>query len=78
MKGRHANAVQITHTAEEVILDFVLIHGKQGVFLSRLILSPMHAKRILGALADNLKKYEEKFGEIKQIEMKKDKLAGEK
>ena len=32
---------------------------------SRVVLTPQHAKRLLGALADNVKKYESQFGEIK-------------
>lgn len=36
-----------------------------------IIMSPQHAKAIYNALGENLKKYEEKFGEI-NIEPKKD------
>jgi hypothetical protein len=32
------------------------------------VITPEHAKRLLKALADNIKKYEEAFGAIKQSE----------
>jgi hypothetical protein len=35
--------------------------------VSRIIVSPGHVKRIVSALNDNLKKYEQKFGEVTTI-----------
>jgi len=35
-----------------------------GKLVSRIILSPAHVKRFMGALEENLKKYEENFGPI--------------
>jgi len=32
---------------------------------SRIIMAPMHAKTLMMALQDNIRKYESKFGEIK-------------
>ena len=32
---------------------------------SRVIMTPEHAKRLLGALTENLRKYESQFGEIR-------------
>ena len=34
---------------------------------SRVIMSPMHVKTLMFALQDNIKKFEDKFGEIKVI-----------
>ncbi len=34
---------------------------------SRVVLTPQHAKRLIRALVDNVKKYESQFGEIKDI-----------
>ena len=39
---------------------------------SRIIMSPMHVKTLMLALQDNIKKFEDKFGEIKVL--KKDQL----
>ena len=33
---------------------------------SRVVITPDHAKRLLAALKDNIRKYEESFGPIKQ------------
>ena len=35
---------------------------------SRILLTPQHAKRLMGALAENIQKYEAVHGEIKQTE----------
>jgi len=35
---------------------------------ARIVLTPEHAKRLLFALGDNVKRYEESFGMIKQID----------
>lgn len=66
-QGVYSNFTVITHSSSEVILDFVrVLPGvpKAGV-KSRVILAPEHAKRLLLALQDNIKKYEAKFGPIR-------------
>lgn len=64
LRGSYANAMQISHTREEVTLDFFSVMPPQGQMVSRIITSPGHAKRILAALADNLAKYEARFGAL--------------
>lgn len=64
LKGRYANLLRITHTREEFILDFINLVPPQGVVTSRLVISPGHLKRIIGALRENLKRYEESFGPV--------------
>lgn len=66
VEGRYSNVVMITHTATEVILDFsVHVPGLPGPkVVSRIIITPEHAKRLLSALDDNIKKYEKRFGTI--------------
>jgi len=66
LKGVYANMVQVGHTPEEFILDFMNLFPPTGVLTSRVILSPGHTKRIAAALTDNIKKYEQQFGEIKE------------
>ncbi|MFN8587998.1 MAG: DUF3467 domain-containing protein [Candidatus Eisenbacteria bacterium] len=66
-EGIYANVVFITHSQAEVILDFARsLPGlpKARVF-SRIIMTPQHAKGLLGALEQNLKNYETNFGPIK-------------
>ncbi|MFN7975993.1 MAG: DUF3467 domain-containing protein [Acidobacteriota bacterium] len=68
MAGHYSNSARITHSVDDVVLDFMFVHGNPpfGKLLSRTILSPAHAKRLLRALAENLKRYEEIFGTIKE------------
>jgi len=63
--GAYANMVQIGHTPEEFILDFMNLFPPTGIVTARVIVSPGHMKRIVAALEENLKKYEEQFGAIK-------------
>lgn len=64
LQGRYANAIQISHTKEEVVFDFLALMPPQGQLVSRLIVSPGHAKRFLAALQENLGKYEKQFGAL--------------
>lgn len=66
--GVYSNFANITHSAEEYIVDFLFINPTPppgfGKVVSRVVMTPGHAKRILMALSDNIKNYEQKFGEI--------------
>lgn len=66
LKGAYANAMAVSHSKEEFVLDFMNIFPWQraGIVTARVITSPGHMKRICKALEENLKKYEEKFGKI--------------
>jgi len=75
LKGNYSNLMQIVHTKDEFILDFFLISAPQGILNSRVIMSPGHLKRMANALQENVKKYEEKFGEIKMTELPGRKLG---
>lgn len=68
LKGAYANAMQVSHTQEEFILDFLNLYPHQGVGIvnARVIISPGHLKRIIAALQDNLKKYEDRFGKVSE------------
>ena len=66
LKGVYANAMQVVHTQEEFIMDFMNLSPHQGVGIvnSRVIISPGHLKRMITALQENLKRYEDQFGSI--------------
>ncbi len=66
LKGRYTNLLRITHTREEFILDFINLAPPQGVVTARLVTSPGHLKRIIGALQSNLARYEEAFGGVEE------------
>lgn len=60
--------MQVMHTAEEFVLDFLSVYPPAGSLNARVIVSPSHMKRIVAALADNMTKYEKQFGEVKPSE----------
>jgi|ERR1051326_1326954 hypothetical protein len=64
LKGAYANMMQVGHTPEEFILDFMNITPPAGTVVSRIIVSPSHFKRLMTAMQDNLKRYEDEFGTI--------------
>lgn len=65
-EGTYANLAMIAHSNSEFIIDFIrLMPGvPKAKVKSRIILTPEHAKRLLTALKDNIRKYEETFGDI--------------
>jgi hypothetical protein len=65
-EGMYSNLAVITHSNAEFVIDFVRIMPgvPKAKVKSRLILTPQHAKRLMKALADNVKKYEAQHGEI--------------
>lgn len=68
LKGEYSNVMQILHTKEEFVLDFLNVFPPTGTLNSRVILSPGHFKRMVSAMGENLKKYEEQFGKIEESE----------
>ena len=64
--GTYSNLAVISHSKTEFIIDFAAIFpGFSGPQVrSRIIMVPEHCKRLLGALADNISKYEGQFGTI--------------
>ena len=67
-EGVYSNLAMIAHSNSEFVLDFIrLMPGvPKAKVKARVVITPEHAKRFLAALKDNIKKYEESFGDIKQ------------
>ena len=65
-EGVYSNLAIISHSNSEFVVDFVRIvpNAPKAKVKSRVILTPEHAKRLLAALNDNIKKYEKQFGSI--------------
>ena len=69
-QGTYANLAIITHSSSEFIVDFVRVMPglpKAGV-QSRIVLTPEHAKRLMYALQENVRKFEHQFGPIRMPE----------
>jgi hypothetical protein len=66
--GTFVNFSNVSHSPEEFVFDFIFVHPAPppgfGKLLSRIILSPAHAKRFQAALAENIREYEQRFGTI--------------
>ena len=62
----YANMVMITHTANEVIFDFIQVmpNDDRARVQKRLMMTPTHSKLFLNALQENLDKFEAKHGKI--------------
>lgn len=69
-EGIYSNLAIITHSNSEFIVDFVsLMPGvPKGKVKSRIILTPQHAKRLLFALEDNIKRFESFHGKINDFD----------
>ena len=64
--GKYTNLAMIGHSGSEFLIDFIFAAPgmPQAPVVSRVIMSPENAKKLLFALTDNVKKYEQQFGEI--------------
>lgn len=69
-EGIYSNLAIINHSPGEFVLDFIrMMPGvPKAKVKSRLVLTPQHAKRFLRALGENIARYEQQHGEIKDVE----------
>ncbi|RLB52491.1 MAG: DUF3467 domain-containing protein [Deltaproteobacteria bacterium] len=63
-KGRFANVAQVGSTHDAFVLDYAFVQGQNGWLLSRVLLSPSHAKRFHAVLGETIARHEERFGAI--------------
>lgn len=68
--GTYANLAIINHSVSEFVVDFVNVMPgtPKAKVKSRIILTPQHAKRLSKALAENVSRFENAHGEIKDYE----------
>ena len=66
-KGVYSNLALIAHSPTEFVVDFVsnLPGYPKAEVVSRTIMTPETAKRLMLALQDNIGKYESQFGQIR-------------
>ena len=69
-EGQYANLAIITHSNSEFVVDFVNVMPgtPKSKVKSRIILTPYHAKRLMKALVENVKKFEASNGNIQDVE----------
>ena len=74
--AEYANAMQANHNKDEFHLMFLNLMGPSGRVTGKIITSPGHFKRMIAAMQENLKKYEEQFGEVTEAAGLDDKEIG--
>lgn len=64
--GIYSNFAVISHSSSEFTIDFasILPGPPKANVVSRVIMAPEHAVRLLHALQENLMRYEQQFGKI--------------
>jgi hypothetical protein len=69
-QGAYSNLVLLNHNDNEFVLDFAYVQPAtaRARVRARIISSPRHAKRLLHALEINVRRYEERFGKIEELE----------
>ena len=62
----YANLARISHSPADIVLDFAhILPGEiKATVKARVLMSPLSAKLLMRALAENLSRYELAFGEI--------------
>ena len=69
-QGVYSNLAIINHSPSEFVVDFIqMMPGlPKAKVKSRIILTPQHAKRLMKALNDNISKFENQHGNIKDVD----------
>mgnify|MGYP000864601182 FL=1 len=69
-EGTYSNLAIINNSVSEFVVDFVNIMPgvPKNKVKSRIILTPQHAKRLVKALSENVKRFEKAHGPIKDYE----------
>ena len=73
--GEYANAMQVVHSKDEFLISFLNIVSPTGRVCGKIITSPGHLKRMIAALQENLKKYEDTFGIVEEAEGPKETIG---
>ena len=68
--GIYSNLAIINHSVSEFVIDFISIMPgtPKNKVKSRIIITPQHAKKLSKALNDNIKRFEDNFGSIKNYD----------
>ena len=68
-EGIYSNLAMIAHSNSEFVIDFIrMMPGvPKAKVKSRIVMTPEHAVRFLQALKDNVERYQDTFGDIKDM-----------
>ena len=65
-QGVYVNLAMIHHEETEFVIDMMYMqpHRRRATVRTRILSSPKHTKRLLAALQEQVRRYEERYGEI--------------
>ena len=65
-QGVYVNLAMIHHEETEFVIDMMYMqpHRRRATVRTRILSSPKHTKRLLTALQEQVRRYEERFGVI--------------
>ncbi len=65
-QGLYANLAMVNHSETEFTFDFMFVQPQQpkAKVRARIISAPKHTKRLMTALQENIRRYEERHGPI--------------
>ena len=71
--GVYSNLVIVNHSPSEFVCDFVtMMPGfSKAKVVSRSVLAPQHAKKLMNIFAQNVRNFEKQNGEIKLVDVPK-------
>lgn len=60
-EGKYSNLAIVAHSENEFVIDFInyMPQMPEAKVVSRIIMSPESMKKLIGALMDNMRKYEQ-------------------
>ena len=78
LEAVYSNGVLLTNTQSEMVIDFlqILPRTNKGKAVARVVLPPLHAKRLYEILGQSVANFEAQFGEIKMPPNLVDQLFG--
>ena len=73
-QGMYVNLAMVNHSPMEFTFDFIYVQPQspKAKIRARIITSPAHTKRLLLALEENVRRYEDRFGKIDVSKIPKD------
>ncbi|NCN25311.1 DUF3467 domain-containing protein [Candidatus Falkowbacteria bacterium CG10_big_fil_rev_8_21_14_0_10_37_14] len=74
--AEYTNLANISHNKEEFHIVFANVMSPSGRVVAKLISSPAHFKRMIMAMNENLKRYEDAFGNIQEADLMIEKEIG--
>lgn len=74
MEGRYVNYFEIGHNAFEFLLDFgqCYCEAPEASLHTRIVTSPVYAKRLSGVLQQALSQYEASYGRVADVDEEPD------